>query len=77
MYGGHRFCADRSGAPSRIGAGEISTGMAYKERREGGPRVQHREMKDGDMIPRCSNLKTKNMLIICRPNDILSTGIIY
>ena len=36
MYGGHRFCADRSGAPSRIGAGEISTGMAYKERREGG-----------------------------------------
>ena len=50
MYGRHRFCADRSGAPSRIGAGEISTGMAYKERREGGPRVQHREMKDGDTI---------------------------
>ena len=36
MYGGHRFYADRSGAPSRIGADEISTGMAYKERREGG-----------------------------------------
>lgn len=39
MYGGHRFCADRSGAPSRIGADEISTGMAYKERREGGSRA--------------------------------------
>ena len=76
MYGGHRFCADRSGAPSRIGADEISTGMAYKERREGA-RVQHREMKDGDMLPGCSNLKTKNMLIIYRSNDILSIEMIY
>ena len=42
MYGGHRFCADRSGAPSRIGADEISTGMAYKERREGGSRAASR-----------------------------------
>ena len=42
MYGRHRFCADRSGAPSRIGAGEISTGMAYKERREGGSRATSR-----------------------------------
>ena len=26
-----------------------------------GARVQHREMKDGDMLPGCSNLKTKNI----------------
>lgn len=35
MSSGHRSCADRSGDPSRVGAGEISTGMAPRERRGG------------------------------------------
>ena len=32
MAGGDRSCADRSGDPSRVGAGEISTGKALRER---------------------------------------------
>ena len=53
---------ERSGDPSRVGAGEISTGMAPRERR--GARMQNREIEDGG-IEHCKESKCPEMLSKC------------